>query len=95
MSVPAGLMALLAERRRGVERDRGGLLDADLVASLEAEAARVANELAEVDAQALALLPEADRVAQAEAALAEERAAFAADGAIPEVGAPDRARRRR
>ena len=76
-------MALLAERRRGVERDRGGLLDADLVASLEAEAARVADELAEVDAQALALLPEADRVAQAEAALADERAAFAADGACP------------
>jgi chromosome segregation protein len=83
-----GLMALLAERRRGVERDRGGLLDADLVASLEAEAARVATELAEVDAQALALLPEADRVAQAEAALAEERASFAADGAAPEMGAP-------
>ena len=83
-----GLMALLAERRRGVERDRGGLLDADLVASLEAEAARVADELAEVDAQALALLPEADRVSQAEAALAEERAAFTADGAVPELGAP-------
>ena len=50
-----GLMALLAERRRGVERDRGGLLDADLVASLEAEAARVADELAEVDARSAGL----------------------------------------
>ena len=87
-----GLMALLAERRRGVERDRGGLLDADLVASLEAEAARVTDELAEVEAQARALLPEADRVTQAEVALAEERAAFIADGSDPEPGAtPQRA----
>ena len=83
-----GLMALLAERRRGVERDRGGLLDADLVASLEAEAARVADELAEVDARALACCPRPIGSSQAEAALAEERAAFAADGAVPEVGAP-------
>ncbi len=87
-----GLMALLAERRRGVERDRGGLLDADLVASLEAEAALVANELVEVEALARALAPEADRVTQAEAALAGERAAFD-DGAFPDAGAvaPQRA----
>ena len=82
-----GLMALLAERRRGVERDRGGLLDADLIASLEAEAARVANELADVETQARALGPEADRVAQAEAALADERAALA-DGGLPEMSEP-------
>ena len=82
-----GLMALLAERRRGVERDRGGLLDADLIASLEAEAARVSNELTEVDTQARALGPEADRVAQAEAALADERAALA-DGGLPEMSEP-------
>ncbi|HTN80160.1 MAG TPA: chromosome segregation protein SMC [Acidimicrobiales bacterium] len=87
-----GLMALLSERRRGVERDRGGLLDADLVASLEAEAAHVAHELVEVEALARALVPEADRVAQAEAALAAERATFVADGPLPEFGAtPQRA----
>ncbi len=87
-----GLMALLAERRRGVERDRGGLLDADLVASLEAEAALVANELVEVEASALALVADSDRVVQAEAALAEERAAFD-DGVLPEASAvpPQRA----
>ena len=89
-----GLMALLAERRRGVERDRGGLLDADLIASLEAEAARVSNELTEVDTQARALGPEADRVAQAEAALADERAALA-DGGLPEMSEPGAAPTRR
>ena len=80
-------MALLAERRRGVERDRGGLLDADLIASLEAEAARVSNELTEVETQARALGPEADRVAQAEAALADERAALA-EGGVPDLPEP-------
>ncbi len=70
-----GLAALLAERRRGVERDRGGLLDADLVASLEAEAATVASELLEVEAKARELGPEAQRVSEAEAALVAEREA--------------------
>ncbi len=51
------------------------------------------NELAEVERQARALLPEADRVAQAEAALVEERAAFSGDDCEPEIGAatPSRA----
>ena len=40
-----GLAAVLAERRRSLERDRGQLLDADLVANLEAEAARFRDEL--------------------------------------------------
>ncbi len=77
-----GLAALLAERRRGVERDRGGLLDADLVASLEAEAATVRSELLEVEAKARELGPEAQRVSEAEAALAAEReAALGAESA--------------
>ncbi len=77
-----GLAALLAERRRGVERDRGGLLDADLVASLEAEAATVASELLEVEAKARELGPEAQRVSEAEAALGAEReAALGAESA--------------
>ena len=41
-----GLAAVLAERRRSLERDRVQLLDADLVANLEAEAARFQTELA-------------------------------------------------
>ena len=43
-----GLGAVIAERRRALERDRGQLLDADVIASLEADAARHADELADV-----------------------------------------------
>src|SRR5438270_244458 len=71
-----GLGALLAERRRGLERDRSAFVDHTLVAALEAEAARVAGELSEVDAAASELLPESDRLEGAEFELAGERAEF-------------------
>src|SRR3546814_1916523 len=35
-----GLVALLAERRRGIERERGAFVDQAVIASLEADAAR-------------------------------------------------------
>ena len=41
-----GLAAVIVERRRALERDRGQLLDAGVVASLESDAARYAEELA-------------------------------------------------
>ena len=60
-----GLAAVLTERRRSLERDRGHLLDADVVATLEADAARfreeldaVAVELAQIEPAAAALLDE-------------------------------------
>src|SRR5438105_268651 len=71
-----GLGALLAERRRGLERDRSAFVDHTLVAALEAEAARVAGELSEVDAAASELVPESDRLEGAEFELAGERAEF-------------------
>src|SRR5438105_1095557 len=71
-----GLAALLAERRRGLERERSSSVDHTLVAALEAEAARVAGELAEADAVSAELLPESDRLATAESELAAERADF-------------------
>ena len=40
-----GLAAVLAERRRSLERDKGQLLDAGVVANLEADAARFREEL--------------------------------------------------
>jgi len=43
-----GLVGILAERRRGLERDRGQLMDAGLVATLEADVAGYRAELAEV-----------------------------------------------
>ena len=71
-----GLGALLAERRRGLERDRSAFVDHTLVASLEAEAARVEGELSEVDAAASELVPESERLETAESELATEREEF-------------------
>ncbi|MCU1452434.1 MAG: smc [Acidimicrobiales bacterium] len=80
-----GLAAVLTERRRGIERDRGASVDRAVIATLEAEAARLRRELDEVEAQGAALLPDADRLSEAEATLESERAAFDADwsGGVP------------
>jgi len=43
-----GLAAVLVERRRSLERDKGQLLDAGVVANLEADAARFKSELDDV-----------------------------------------------
>jgi chromosome segregation protein len=98
-----GLVALIAERRRGLERDRGQLLDADIVASLESEAAGCRDELAAVEEELATLRPALDRVAADEAALAGEREgvlglfdpapATAAASAIAEVRGELRSRR--
>jgi chromosome segregation protein len=53
-----GIGAVIVERRRARQRDRGQLLDADVVASLEGDAARFAAELAGVRADQEALGPE-------------------------------------
>ncbi|HVM51894.1 MAG TPA: chromosome segregation protein SMC [Acidimicrobiales bacterium] len=73
-----GLAAVLAERRRGLERDRAVAVDMAVIATHEAEAARLRSELAELDAEAEGLLPEAERLAEAEADLAAEKASFEA-----------------
>ncbi|HZU71675.1 MAG TPA: AAA family ATPase, partial [Acidimicrobiales bacterium] len=72
-----GLAALLAERRRSVERDLAASRDEGVVASLESDAAALATQLAEVDQQAAGLGPEMGAVEEAEASVAAERAAFA------------------
>jgi chromosome segregation protein len=69
-----GLAAVLVERRRSLERDRGQLLDAGVVANLEADAARFREEL---DAVAIALVefePAAAQLADEEQVFAVERA---------------------
>jgi len=71
-----GVAAVLAERRRSVARELQSAVDADVVASLEAEGAAVGEALAAVDAEAAALAPQADDLGEADAALAAERAAF-------------------
>ena len=46
-----GLIAVLTERRRSVERDRGQLMDSGVIATLEADAANLRSDLAIVAAQ--------------------------------------------
>jgi len=71
-----GQVALLAEQRRGLDRERAASVDQGVVASLEAEASRLASELAEADAEAATLEPDQQRLAAAEAELEARRAAF-------------------
>jgi chromosome segregation protein len=71
-----GLSTLLAERRRGIERDRAVAVDQAVIATLEAEAARLRSELDEAEAEAERLVPDGARLADAEADLASERAEF-------------------
>ena len=67
-----GLGALIAERQRSAERDRLAIVDQDVVASLEAEAARVSEALVATEEQGRLLLPELDELAEAEAVLDAE-----------------------
>lgn len=83
-----GLGALLAERQRGVERERSAFVDQGVIFTLESEAARLRGELAEVDRAFGELGPERERLGAAEAGLAEARAAFAADWDQGEVVEP-------
>ncbi len=68
-----GLTALLAERRRGIERDRGAALADDLVASLEAERAGVLVQLGAVEQAASGLAPEVDELVEREELLVIEQ----------------------
>jgi len=64
-----GLVAVLAERERGIERDRGASVDQDVTASLEADAARLTRELADVEELAAELGPATNELERAEADL--------------------------
>ena len=50
-----GLLAVLAERHRSTERDRGQLMDSGVIATLEADAAQLRSELATVSEQIAAV----------------------------------------
>jgi chromosome segregation protein len=63
----SGLVALLEERSRGIERERAAAVDADVVAALEAEAAALKEQLLGTEVDATELLP-----LEAELALAEQ-----------------------
>ena len=74
-----GQLALLTERRRGVDRERAASVDQGVVASLEADAARLQADIAGLADESEALAPAADELAQAEADLVEARQAFEAE----------------
>jgi chromosome segregation protein len=69
-----GLGAVLVERRRSLERDRGQLLDAGVIANLEADAARFREELAAVIAALGEIEPAAEQLVADEEAFRAERA---------------------
>ncbi len=74
-----GLLALLAERRRGVERELNASVDAAVISSLESEQSQLRAEAVQVDQDGDQLGDLASQFASAEAALAESRAQFEAD----------------
>src|SRR4051794_11702795 len=81
-----GLVAVLSERRRNLERERNASVDQAVIATLEAEAARLTDELAHVEADAAALAPDVDALSRSEADLLVERQAFEeqwAEGVTP------------
>jgi chromosome segregation protein len=83
-----GMAALLAERRRGAERELASSVDEGVIASLEADAAHLAAQLQEVETEAEGLVPQAEELAGAEASLAADRASFDAEWGegVPAVG---------
>ncbi len=68
-----GIAAVLVERRRSMERDRGHLMDSGLVANLEADAQRLRDELAVVGAELASLGPEAEALLMEEEAFTSRR----------------------
>jgi len=70
----SGLVALLHERGRRVEREREAAVDHDVVASLEAEAAELADQLGATEREVAELLPLEAEVTAAEKSLARETA---------------------
>jgi chromosome segregation protein len=68
-----GLAAVLTERRRSLERDRGQLLDAGVVANLEADAARFSQELVDVSSELAEIEPSAQELQSDEQSFFAER----------------------
>ncbi|MCB0997052.1 MAG: AAA family ATPase, partial [Acidimicrobiales bacterium] len=74
-----GLVALLSERLRGIEREQGASVGRDVVASLDHEASTLRVELVEVEDETHALAPRVDELSSAEEHLAEQRSLFDID----------------
>ncbi|MEZ5245134.1 MAG: chromosome segregation protein SMC [Acidimicrobiales bacterium] len=74
-----GLSAVLAERRRGVDRERAAFTDRGVIANLEAEAARARTDLQAVESELGELAPDIERLEATERELAADRARFQED----------------
>ena len=68
-----GLGAVIAERRRSMERDQGQLIADDVVAALEADAAQMRTELVEVERSLAIAMGESDDLAVEEENFERER----------------------
>ena len=68
-----GLVAVLVERRRSLERDKGQLLDAGVVANLEADAARFREEIDKAAAELAEVEPETGQLSFDESSFRTER----------------------
>ena len=80
-----GIAAVIVERRRSMERDSQQLMDAGVVANLEADAMRLRTDLDTVRAEMAALGPAAEALEDDEAAFAArgEASANLSDAAVP------------
>lgn len=74
-----GQLAFLGERRRSVERDRNAFLDSGVVESLSAEAAKIGQELDQIENEANSLPPEFEELIRQESLLETERSKFLAE----------------
>ena len=68
-----GLVALIGERRRSMERDQGQLIAEDVIAALEADASEMRADLAEVERGLTIALGESDSLQVEEEAFERER----------------------
>jgi len=68
-----GLAAVIAERRRSMERDQGQLIADDVVAALEADASQMRDELAEVERGLAIAIGESDDLSVEEESFERER----------------------
>ncbi len=68
-----GLVALISERRRSMERDQGQLIADDVVAALEADASEMRRDLAEVERGLSIAIGESDALQVEEDAFERER----------------------
>ena len=82
----SGLVALLEERSRGIERERAAAVDTDVVAALEAEAASLTEQLLGTEVDATELLPLEAELASAEQAHSRDAAELEAKFATRRQG---------